>query len=291
MERILTHPTFRNGITDDNIVLFAVVTPIIFHKPELFETLLDHSQTLTMKRKITLPLKGEVQLTLIWPGGTESGSLAAGAIDLFEDSLRKHEGFMGLPYPQSHTVVLVADLDEESAGTGGSGAVIQIDPPYTQSNSVIAHETAHTYWSFYTPWINEGAAEFMGSISYGITDGALSYSLGPSFGGFSCNKFIAIYDFVEASLDPQIAKRHFICNYALGKAIFVNLYNGVGERAFRQAFSNLYLLLHDEALRDECNGIHNGVCYLEAAFVEGLPQDKAAIAEEIINRHYYGASP
>ena len=39
-----------------------------------------------------------------------------------------------------------------------------------------------------------------------------------------------------------------------------------------------------------CIGIDEGVCYLKAAFVDGLAPDKATVAEEIINRRYYGTS-
>ena len=43
-------------------------------------------------------------------------------------------------------------------------------------------------------------------------------------------------------------------------------------------------------LEDECAGVEYGACNVRAAFVDGLPPEEAAIAGEIINRRYYGAS-
>ena len=41
----------------------------------------------------------------------------------------------------------------------------------------------------------------------------------------------------------------------------------------------------------KCTDPGRGVCYLKAAFVDGMAPEKAAIAEEIINRRCYGTSP
>ena len=79
------------------------------------------------------------------------------------------------------------------------------------------------------------------------------------------------------------------CNYTLGEGMFLELYGSLGDTAFRQGFSNLYLLLRDNTLRDECPGIDFSACYMKAAFVTGATPKNAAIAEGIITQRYYGS--
>ena len=49
-----------------------------------------------------------------------------------------------------------------------------------------------------------------------------------------------------------------------GDVVFYN------DRTFRRAFGSLYLLLRDQPLIAKCVGRDRGLCYLKAAFVEGL---------------------
>ena len=73
--------------------------------------------------------------------------------------------------------------------------------------------------------------------------------------------------------------------------MFLDLYLSLGDEAFRQGFANLYLQLRDGTLRDECAGIDRSACHIKAAFVTGATPENAAIAEAVITRRYYGASP
>ena len=91
---------------------------------------------------------------------------------------------------------------------------------------------------------------------------------------------------------PHEMKNGFqICNYTLGEGMFLDLYLSLGDEAFRQGFANLYLQLWDGTLTDECTGIDLSACHIKAAFVTGATPENAAIAEAVITRRYYGASP
>ena len=80
------------------------------------------------------------------------------------------------------------------------------------------------------------------------------------------------------------------CPYSLGMGMFVDLYNNLGEEAFRRGFTNLNLRMWGFVHSEGCIGIDEGVCHLKAAFVDSAAPEDAAVAEEIINRRYYGTS-
>ncbi len=79
------------------------------------------------------------------------------------------------------------------------------------------------------------------------------------------------------------------CHYPFGKQLFLALYKGLGDQAFREGFARLYLNNANE-LDWACSGTHAGLCQVRAAFVEGASPKEAAIADEIIDR-YYGSVP
>ena len=85
------------------------------------------------------------------------------------------------------------------------------------------------------------------------------------------------------------------CNYSLGRAIFRELYNRLGEEAFRRGFARLYLALQNDSYDDPSHGeacldTDLYACYLRKAFLEGATPEQAAIIEEIVARRYYGSS-
>ena len=47
-------------------------------------------------------------------------------------------------------------------------------------------------------------------------------------------------------------------------------------------------MIRDGALLYKCSGQDDGYCYIKEAFVTGASPENAAIAEEVINRRYYG---
>ena len=283
LQHVLAHPSLRDGITDDWTNVVAVLHRVVERRPELLDVLLDPEQTIVKERSITLPLRGDVALSVIWPGDGGTDALASRTMDLLEHVVRTQEEFMGVPYPERYAIVLIADV-ARGRGGGGADSIITIDPQYYEDYALIAHEAAHTYWPFPPSWFQEGGASFLDSISTKARTGArLPEPVD------SCSPIDNIAELVRL---PHETKNDFqICNYTLGEGMFLDLYLSLGDEAFRQGFANLYLQLRDGTLRDECAGIDRSACHIKAAFVTGATPENAAIAEAVITRRYYGASP
>ena len=77
--------------------------------------------------------------------------------------------------------------------------------------------------------------------------------------------------------------------------MFLELYDSLGDSAFRQGLRNLYLMSAEDVAAwyrsGECGRIDAGLCHLTAAFSTGMTPEQRAIADEIITRRYFGTSP
>ena len=286
LRQVLSHPNFRDGITNDSAVVLSVLGTLFVNKPTLLDPLLEGLDTVMVeKRTIMLPVSGEAVLAIV---RTDPG--APNAMDPLEHALRNHEEFMSVPLPRRYVAIL------QSEGVGGGGGpmgILSIDSEYGDPGSVIAHEAAHIYWPFYPSWIAEGAAVFLAQVSENARIGArLEYDT-------SCELVDNLADLEELDLRLTLESGgsdntvYFSgCNYTLGWGLFFNLYDGLGEETFRQGFRNLYLKMRaeDSGRTDtECTGVERSVCSVKAAFVAGSDPETAAIAESIIDRWYYGS--
>ena len=287
LQQVLSHPSLRGGIRDDLTPVISMLSKASLRRPELLEVMLDPEQTLVEERSLSLPHAGELHLWVIWPEMSAPTAATTRTMDLLENSVATIEGFMGIPYPEGYTVVLVADVQLRGTATGGP--LMTLSRPVANSPGVIAHETAHVYWHYWnnpsssTVWIIEGAADFLARVSENARTGAQLPEPRDT-----CSLAGNIAALVRLP-DERGNEIYFsACNYILGEGVFLDLYQGLGEEAFRQYFSNLYLLLRNGALQYECTGVDEGLCLIKAAFVTGATTENAAIAEEIIDRRYYG---
>ena len=166
LQKVLSHPELRDGITDEWTHLVAV-TSLADRRPGLLDVLLDLERTSFAKRVVTLPLGGEVTLHVIEPQGFALSFAHPGApepMDALEHAVRTHQGFMDLPFPEPSVVLLIADVFDAAGVHLGYGLLTSSSRSAT---STIAHEAAHI-WEV-TPiwlarpsaWIGEGAAEFL----------------------------------------------------------------------------------------------------------------------------------
>ena len=67
-QRVLSHPTLSNGITDDWAKIVATLYGVSDTNPDLIDTLLDPDQVTLEDRTIDLPLTGETHLAIIRTG-------------------------------------------------------------------------------------------------------------------------------------------------------------------------------------------------------------------------------
>ena len=185
----------------------------------LLDVLLDPEQTIVKERSITLPLTGEVGLSVIWPGDGGTDARASRTMDLLEHAVRTQEELMGVPYPKRYAIVLLADVSERRGG-GGADSIITIDPQYYEDYALITHEAAHTYWPFAPRWFQEGGASFLDSISTKARTGArLPEPVD------SCFPIDNIAELVRLPHEMEVSS---ICNYTLGEGMFLNLYLSLG---------------------------------------------------------------
>ena len=231
LHKVLSHPTMRDGITDDRAVIVSVMQDVVSGgRMELLDTLLDPAQVFVERRSIQLPYSGETDLSVVHisPGTYRT-------MDILEQLLRSQEEFMGTPFPTSYVGLLVADVTA-SRGGGGPGGIVTVDPGYEEDRYLIAHELAHTYWPFSPRWIAEGGAEFMTTISANTQFSSNDCSLADSLSGLER----LWKEHIELGLSTDDIYRSG-CNYALGRGLFLDLHETLGEEAFREGFRRLYL--------------------------------------------------
>ena len=279
VSRVLSHPTLRDGITDDLARIIAVLGIIDDTHYGLIDTLLDPDRATLEERSILLPLAGPVRLTVV-----RVEPVMPQAMDWLEHAIRSHEEFMGEAFPTSYVSLLIADATR-FGGRGGPSGILTVGPGRGQYT--IAHEAAHVYWSTFSLWISEGGAEL-------LTDVALGRIRSPQ--GCSLVDNLAELDRLLLDLleeggpgDPFDVIYFSSCDYLLGISLFADLHRGLGSDAFRRGFRSLYLKIRSDVHEDECRGLERAVCYVKAAFVSGSEPETEEIAEQIIDRLYYGS--
>ena len=297
LQRVLSHPELRGGITDEWTNLVAV-TSLASRYPGLLEVLLDPERTSVDQEVIELPLAGRVGLSVIESRVSDEQYFALSVeallepMDLLEHAVRTYEEFMGVAFPKSDVVLLVADLEGFGGGEYGHGAIAS---RWRSSADTIAHETAHlwnvtpTWLARPTTWIFEGAAEFLAAISERARRGMPLPNPKDS-----CSLANNIAELIRAEADPDVVFSSG-CNHILGRGMFLALYDSMEDSAFRQGLRNLHLMSAEDVaawyLPGVCAGIDAGFCHLTAAFSTGVPPEQRAIAGEVIARRYFGTSP
>ncbi len=239
LERVLAHPTLDGGITDDDTVVVAALRKVVDYRPGLLDTLLDPAQVRVKKRVIHLRHSGEMDLSVIHlsPGAYRT-------MNILEELTRSHEEFMGVPYPTNYLGVVVADATP-SLGGGGPGGIITIDPGQEENAYLIAHELAHSYWNFSPTWLREGAAEFMTTVS---TD--------KEFPNNACRATQSQSELQRLTLE-RLEKDYpnlTYCHYSLGRAFYIELYDALGDRVFREGSQKLYRAMREGEQDGQCNG-------------------------------------
>ena len=291
LAQLRSHPTLRDGITDDEASILAVLEIVnLRERSWLPEALFDPERTSTARRVISLPLAGETTLAVVSVVGGEAGSL-----NMLEGVVRAEEEFMGVPFPNSFAVFLIADASRRAGGAVFYSGAITVDPTFQALWGIVAHEVAHMYWTHgATRWITEGAAELMETIS---REALIGEVIGPYYASCSLAYNLGTLDRVAANLhqsNPETGSEIIYrssCMYSLGLGLFLDLYLELGRDTFRPAFASLYTKLRDGEHDDRCTGLEQGVCYVQAAFVEDAPPEAEAIAEAIIDKWYHGSPP
>ena len=289
-ERVMSHPTLNDGITDRWAKIVAVLYGVSKYNPRLIGALLDPGQVTMEERAIELPLAGEVNLAII-----RTGPGAARSMDLLEHAVRHAEGFIGVPFPTGYVGWLFGDAVTPSFAGNNSGTHIASLSKYDVDDgsrdagvtgSHIAHEVAHYYWSGSSDWIDEGAADLMASVSenartgqpVGVTNDPCGYA-----------RTIADLERLAPSQEDG-ADSAFTCNYALGERLFVDLYRGLSDARFQRGLQNLYLASEVEGDDETETGTAVGMGHVRTAFKMGA-DIAAPVVDVVTARWYEGTEP
>lgn len=281
LRQVLSHPALGDGISDEEAMVVAVLSMVVYERPELLDALLDPELTLVEERVIFLPLAGDTRMFVVSVDAARPVNM-----DSLESVVRMVEEFMAVPFPRSYFGLLVADATSAGGG-GGPGGIITVDPGSEHDVRLIAHETAHVYWGFAPRWLQEGPAEFMSVITESELTGEPAGPHDPSCGLAGNLGELDRLEIEYASREEDI-DAVTTCPYTLGLGLFWDLYQELDPESFRQGFGNLYLKLETEE-NGECTGLERAICYVKAAFVDDAPLEAAAIAAEIIDKWYYGS--
>ena len=289
-QRVMSHPTLSNGITDYWAKIVATLYGVSDTNPELIDTLLDPDQVTVEERTIDLPLAGETHLAII-----RTGPGAERSMELLEHAVRHAEGYMATSFPTGYVGWLFGDAVTSSFGGTNFGthvaslAKYDVDDGSDEAEFTgahIAHEVAHYYWRGNSNWVDEGAAEFIESVSENARTGQpVEVTRSPC--GYVPT--IAALEALGVTSEDG-ADSAFICNYALGERLFLDLHQTLGNDSFREGLRNLYLLsqVEDEDETDDDTLV--GIDHVKTAFkgVEGVDD---SIVDTIAARWYDGTEP
>ena len=237
-DRVMNHPTLQAGITDEWTTVITTLASAANNNPRLIHTLLDPQTVSVESRKINLPLSGSIVLAIV---RTEPGPNRS--MDLLQHAVTQAEQQMGIALPTQHVVLLFADASKPGyAGTNYESHIVinkgyDVDDGSQLANhllATIAHEVAHYYWRSNSDWIDEGMATLLeANAEYARTGKQIATTYQP------CSAFDNIAQLDRAK--PSIGTPNFICNYALGERLFIELLDALGSRAFSNAAKSLYL--------------------------------------------------
>ena len=280
LREILAHPTLKDGITDEWTPVVTLMDSVNEAAPAFLRPLLDPERASVERRSITLPHTGTTDLAIIRTASGVPRSMA-----LLEHSVASVAEFMGTTLPSNYVGLLFGTavlgyshganygdyfvmLPEYDADDGGDSA--------EYAGHLMAHEVAHFYWRNNPNWLDEGLAELLAAISENRRTGApisIDYTYCPA------GDNIALLE----RLDAAGVIYDYRCNYALGGQFFLELYETLGDAAFREGLRNLYLSSLVEDYIDEFDGSPVGIRQIQDAF-----QSHATAVAPIIDKWYHG---
>ena len=282
LREVLSHPTLKDGITDDWAPVVALMDSVNEAAPAFLRPLLDPEQATVERRSISLAYTGTADLAII---RTTPG--APCSINLLEHSVGSIENFMGTALPTNYVGLLFGTaVLGYSHGTHYGDYFVML-PQYDVDDGsddadyaghLMAHEVAHFYWRGNPNWLDEGLAELLAAISENQRTGtpvAIDYTY------CSASDNIALLE----RLDAAGVIYDYRCNYALGGQFFLDLYNALGDAAFRQGLHSLYQASLVEDYADEFDGSPVGIRQIQDAF-----QTHSAAVAPIIDQWYHGTS-
>ncbi len=280
LREVLAHPTLRGGITDEWAPVVALMDSVNEAAPAFLRPLLDPDQASVERHSITLPHTGTTDLAIIRTSPGVPRSMV-----LLEHSVANVEEFMGTAMPSNYVGLLFGTAVQGYSHGTNYGDYFVMLPEYDADDGsdsaqyaghLMAHEVANFYWRNNPNWLDEGLAELLASISENERTGSpvtSHYTYCPA------GDNIALLE----RLDAAGVIYDYRCNYALGGQFFLELYETLGDAAFREGLLELYLASLVEDYSDEFDGSPVGIRQIQDAF-----QSHSTVVAPIIDKWYHG---
>ena len=288
----MAHPTISDGINDEEATIVATLFSARLYNPDIFDSLLNPDTVTLEERTINLPHTGETQLTIIRirPGAERT-------MDLLERAVQIVEGIMATPLPVRHVIYLSENTLPGGAGNAWSNltGIHEMDTseyPEVWTLDVLAHETAHWYWSHHwnRHWVAEGLATFFQSFTRtqaGVGSGEPVVPIWPPRWP-PCPIHSNIAELEKLDRDKGVIS---YCSNSFGERLFQDLWRTLGDSVFRQGLANLYLKGRSGAPVAGCKSDEAGMCQVKAAFKAAAPAAEAATVDKVMDRWYYNSEP
>ena len=281
---VMDHPVINDGITDQETKLVALLWGTNTYKPEYVDDVLTQTGIFVEERTIRMPISGEVLLAVFRHRDRVTPSM-----DYLEHSVTFMEDVMGNPLPSNYLAVFFTDAIPEDVGGKHFGTHIGAQPHFDlvgtarwkQTPFVIAHEVAHRYWSGNKwDWIDEGLAVFLATLSENRRTGfPIEARKRPCVSPKTIGELEAMYS-------EETGTEGDSCNYPLGEALFLDLYQSLGEEVFAHGLRRLYAKELGDDPTDDCEGTELGICHVVAAFKDGASENVASMVDEVVMRRY-----
>ena len=178
----------------------------------------------------------------------EEETVSDQTIDWIHYAVAFNEWLMGEPIPLSHLVVYIKNISDSGGQNYGIGYTCAPergpedgDWGFQWFRDCLIHETAHFWWSVSMPWLDEGMAmmvEYLANEHAGELHGGSIVSRN----GCTIPDLRTLTEINSTTDDSD----DFHCNYHLGQALFLELYEGLGTVDDMAQFALNARYLHDE---------------------------------------------
>ena len=237
--QLIEQPWFTDGLDGSEAALIVTLDNVARKSLVLYNDLL--TSHYVQHKAVSLPLSGSAD---IWVIQNDSPPPEEDLLKTIEDTARISEEFLGVPFPATDIILLVAP-----PGHGLIGVHLGTHMVLLRSKGTVAsvpHETAHYYFTTGVGprWLSEGTAQFIQAYvnhRVGIQD--LTNRRAELLKDLYCFSELGIenirhYNYYLSQSGPLAGER---CTYAFGEKFLLGLYETMGGKALAAALADLYL--------------------------------------------------
>ena len=240
LSQLTGQPWFADGLDEEEAALVVTLGWVASRSPELYADLLMTHHT--QYRAVSLPMAGDVN---IWIFQDTPFLPDEDLLTIIEDTARISEGFLGVPFPTTDIILLVADQEDRLGGWhAGTHMVLSRSSDGVRG---VPHETAHYYFMNAPQWLTEGGSDFIETYFkdrtgiQSINDRRTEVSQRAQIQCFDLNEIENIRHYIYLwGWTTGFARG---CPYYMGENFLLNVYETIGEEAVASALRELYPLV------------------------------------------------